>query len=1029
MKRIFVLMSVLLLFGFVLSAQPPKLTPNLRPAIPSTPQAVAFTRLGEYAINNSSGVPDIGIHLFDIDHHGYKIPFDLRYEARPLKPGYNYDVSGLGWAISGNSCVSRTIKDRADEYGYFNNPFELDQLYNSKWEPRRYKDYADMLDVLNYQFDEYKILLPSGRVIPFFMYKEDGKLKFDLLDSDKNILIKCSYSSHSITAFEVTDESGVEYIFDVADKASNSFDNETNADRNVSWMLSRIHIPFKGTVSYEYNAPKVFYTDTFTEPILKITRLYSQSLSYEPSLSLNITKKELCSRYSMRLLKRIMYGPTTVDFNYQPDGLHLMDITLSDEGRKVKKFNFHIHNSTLDSLIFSGTNNTEKLVYKFNYTANNPGENTDHWGNRTYSGKAEDIGNFNIFIDKGFSQSDLNLALNSIGNRVKQIPNKPTDLQCYYKLKLQSSTSYNSRSASPPEMNCVLSSITYPNGGCTLFTFENHSFLTATGQDGDLIYDRRKQQVMNGGGFRIKSIKNYTVDGKLASQDEYRYGFTCKEAKQKHFPVPVDEFFGICTHTGLGEAVVDPNMLTYLSYNCSPYRLPHGFLQMLHGIHMNSSSSFENYTSGDGGAWWWEATFSAFTYRNLLGSRNAVVYPEITVYHGDPESSGKIIGKTVYKYDIYAYNTRHYLSDPNQMMYPDTTYVESIYCMDGGNNFYLYCMENPSQRDMLKSKTDYVLYTDKSSNTSEWLACNMEEYSYTEEGINKTGKKYTSTISPGHCSIHTMSYGTNRNINSIYLYEFYSTVEQRVGRHILRDKTQYVFRENSRTPMRVSESYSYAFGNNLKERTFSDSFSKKDSYTFVGECSDSDSIFTAMKALNILSPIVSATRYATNYMQRPVAGYKLDYSYFNSAGYLPSRVYELNGNDFEESLEVLSYTRFGNPREVVDLRTGLHTVYVWGHSDRYLIAEVTGATLSQVQIALNTLNDITSQINDIRSLLPDALIQTWSYIPLIGVSSYTDITGKTTKYEYDGLGRLKSDAYIVGGSLEKLHSYHYNFKN
>lgn len=88
---------VITLATLLLSCQNGKAqTNNLIPDTPPTPQAVAFNRLGDYQVNNNYGAPDINIPLFEIDHHGYKIPLALHYEASPMKPGYNYDVTGLG---------------------------------------------------------------------------------------------------------------------------------------------------------------------------------------------------------------------------------------------------------------------------------------------------------------------------------------------------------------------------------------------------------------------------------------------------------------------------------------------------------------------------------------------------------------------------------------------------------------------------------------------------------------------------------------------------------------------------------------------------------------------------------------------------------------------------------------------------------------------------------------------------------------------------------------------------------------------
>jgi len=67
----------------------------------------------------------------------------------------------------------------------------------------------------------------------------------------------------------------------------------------------------------------------------------------------------------------------------------------------------------------------------------------------------------------------------------------------------------------------------------------------------------------------------------------------------------------------------------------------------------------------------------------------------------------------------------------------------------------------------------------------------------------------------------------------------------------------------------------------------------------------------------------------------------------------------------------------------------------------------------------------------LKSLLPKAQIQTWDYKPLIGVSSFTDISGQTIRYEYDGLGRLKSEKRMINGmsGTEPLREYEYNYLN
>lgn len=48
--------------------------PIIAPSVPTSPQAQAFQRLGDFTVDNAYGIPDISIPLFEINHHGYKYP-------------------------------------------------------------------------------------------------------------------------------------------------------------------------------------------------------------------------------------------------------------------------------------------------------------------------------------------------------------------------------------------------------------------------------------------------------------------------------------------------------------------------------------------------------------------------------------------------------------------------------------------------------------------------------------------------------------------------------------------------------------------------------------------------------------------------------------------------------------------------------------------------------------------------------------------------------------------------------------------
>ena len=63
--------------------------------------------------------------------------------------------------------------------------------------------------------------------------------------------------------------------------------------------------------------------------------------------------------------------------------------------------------------------------------------------------------------------------------------------------------------------------------------------------------------------------------------------------------------------------------------------------------------------------------------------------------------------------------------------------------------------------------------------------------------------------------------------------------------------------------------------------------------------------------------------------------------------------------------------------------------------------------------------------------LTNCMITTWTYRPLVGVTSSTDSSGVSTYYDYDGLGRLKEIYQYEGNVVSpnnkqviKQYTYH-----
>ncbi|MDX1718533.1 MAG: hypothetical protein R3353_00090 [Salegentibacter mishustinae] len=139
------------------------------------------------------------------------------------------------------------------------------------------------------------------------------------------------------------------------------------------------------------------------------------------------------------------------------------------------------------------------------------------------------------------------------------------------------------------------------------------------------------------------------------------------------------------------------------------------------------------------------------------------------------------------------------------------------------------------------------------------------------------------------------------------------------------------------------------------------------------------------------------------------------------------------GNDsLEPRLRYHQYDSSGNPLEV-SKEDGPSIVYLWGYSGQYPIAKIENATAAEVLGELSGHSELKeynesdlNQINTLRSNLSKAMITTYEYKPLVGVTKITDPKGMETTYHYDNFNRLEF-VKDQDGKLVKQNKY--NYKN
>ena len=171
------------------------------------------------------------------------------------------------------------------------------------------------------------------------------------------------------------------------------------------------------------------------------------------------------------------------------------------------------------------------------------------------------------------------------------------------------------------------------------------------------------------------------------------------------------------------------------------------------------------------------------------------------------------------------------------------------------------------------------------------------------------------------------------------------------------------------------------------------------------------------------------------YRLKPSEAGTLNHPYINAQGKV-----EMNAA-YEYLEHYPSYNTSGHPWQIS--RCGEPSVVLdWGYNHRYVTARVENITYSELEDDLNfhtymaRLKEYTiitdsnraafNQINKyLRQFLPSgALLTTYTYDPLLGITSECNPLGDTIFYEYDSYGRL-ARTRNTNGEVIKEYEYHY----
>jgi YD repeat-containing protein len=282
----------------------------------------------------------------------------------------------------------------------------------------------------------------------------------------------------------------------------------------------------------------------------------------------------------------------------------------------------------------------------------------------------------------------------------------------------------------------------------------------------------------------------------------------------------------------------------------------------------------------------------------------------------------------------------------------------------------------------------------------------------------------------------------------VYLYKFYDTMSE--WWYLAKDST--VVYDYSTSPARkITTANLYRHDNSLHKQVTTRATTNSNGTTtnvIYKYPSDYNSVpYTAMVQRHIINPIIASETQLTDVSGSSVIDATMQqYKEVYPDIFKPEVIKKLEtntrvavGTDYTSLMkEIISY-KYNAHGKYIELisRDGMISTYLWGYQYQYPIAEIMGASYEQVKTVLgeNLINNLATGINPdiadldirLRNGFKDktAWITTYTYQPLIGMTSKTDPNGITTYYEYDEANRLKIVRDHEGNVLNQ-YEYHYH---
>lgn len=958
---------------------------NLPNVIPPSPQTQELNKYIDFPVDLSTGVPEISIPLYTIKTKGVEIPITLSYHASGIKSGQDDGDVGVGWSLSCNYRISRTIYGFADTKdiemspsSYQTNINSLTTLDLDKYLSRFNSDYQGSLNpdthmpprsggVLDGEYDQFNYIVPgqggkfiiSNRINETVSEFSPTTNKFSYIEGTA-----ANNLASGIIGFSMKDASQNVFSFgEEVDKLGAKVLETHNGSLNLrdvtAWALTDIDTKYGEKIKFAYTQKDISSkyslqaTLTVTEPRAGTSDVWEYSID-EESKSRN---------YSVFSLSSIGTPNERVNFvnlnptGYAPKRIKQINVTDSLTSALIKRIEFYYSDiyiypsgyTFLDSVKIFDKDLLTFEKYSFDYYDKDLPSSTvlvpDQWGYNKFESSRVKLLHQELGNDVGFpSGSGYN------GNRI--------GTNTLYNNSGYGGYFSDRKSNNNPSI-FSLKSISYPTGGKTLFEYEPNK----------ISYDYS-------GGIRIKAIKKIVSLGQYNANDYelsryYSYGLN-------------DSGNGYSNY--------------YLDHN--DFRREQASYETVDGLPVYSPKKKTTYSSASLSEGNQITYYQHITERNNLTNGKTVYFfsavPPTSV-SGYPVN---IISNEIFL-EHYNFGPK-YVSDYAEWQKPNLLKKEYF---DTANN--------------LLKKEAYAYLANPGT-----YFYGLKVLPFARFGGDIFNEYYVDYFSPA------------LTLSSFYNHGLYLI---NTGKDLLTNKSEVTYSGND--SLKVSITYQYNSLDQVIKETTVDS---KNQVIEKSSIYPADTPYEANASRMLQTNDVNKVLEETVTMNSDIVS-QITNQYYELPGeiFVPDKILRYN-SDTQLQEDGIVFHKYDAKGNVLSLSKANDVVinYIWSYASRFPIAEIKGTDYQIIEntLGLSTIQEFSSRVNPTKSeidsflapirtainagTLKDVEISSFSYDPVVGIKSQTDSRGKSTYYEYDSFGRLN---VIKGdnGAIEKKMDYNY----